>query len=76
MSDTALLQIEKSIEGLTTDEQLLLISRLAEKLRKHEQSESAFEAELAEMAADEEIQAELRRIEEDFAVADMDGLAE
>jgi hypothetical protein len=76
MSDAVLSQIEKSIEELPSDEQLLLISRMAERLRKNALNEAEFEAKLEEMAADMQIQAELRRIEEDFAVTELDGLSE
>ncbi len=54
---------------------LLLISRFADRLRKNARDEPGFEAELPDMAADEQIQAELSRIEQDFAVIEMDGLS-
>jgi hypothetical protein len=75
MSEIALVQIEKNIEALPADEQLLLISRVAEKLRKTSHSEFEFESQLAEMAADKQIQAELRNIERDFAITELDGLS-
>jgi hypothetical protein len=48
---------------LSVDEQLLLISRVAEKLRSKIDSEKDFDSELAEMANDENIQRELKEIE-------------
>lgn len=75
MSDAVLYQIEKTILELPADEQLLLISRVVDKLRKTAQNEAEFEARLAEMAADKQVQAELRRIEDDFAATELDGLA-
>ncbi|MEQ1605140.1 MAG: hypothetical protein ABL999_09745 [Pyrinomonadaceae bacterium] len=76
MNQTALSQIELSIRQLPTREQQLLISRVAETLRKQTEDENEFDRQMAAMAADEEIQAELKRIEQDFAVTDFDGLAE
>ena len=75
MSKIALTQLEKKIEALPADEQLLLISRVAEKLRGNAEREFEFESQLAKMAADEQIQAELRNIEHDFAFTELDGLA-
>ncbi len=74
MSQIVLSQIEKNIQQLSADEQLLLISRVAEKLRRKAEDEEEFEAQLAEMAKDENIQAELKNIEKDFAVTELDGL--
>jgi hypothetical protein len=76
MSEIILSQIEKNIRQLPFDEQLLLISRVAEKLRQTAQNEFDFEYDLTRMADDDEIQAELRSIEHDFAVTELDGLAE
>jgi hypothetical protein len=75
MNETALAQIEKSIEALPTEDQLLLISHVADKLRKSAKDEFEFEAQLAEMAADKQIQTELRNIEQDFEVTELGGLS-
>jgi hypothetical protein len=75
MSEIALSQIEKSVEDLPTADQLLLISRVAERLRREAQNDFEFDADLAEMAADEQVQAEMRRIEHDFSVTELDGLS-
>lgn len=63
MSQIVLSQIEQNILELPIDEQLLLISRVAERLRGKIDSEKDFESELAEMANDENIQRELKEIE-------------
>jgi len=76
MSQVILSQIEQNILQLPVDEQLLLISRVAERLRSKIDSEKDFEAELVEMANDENIQHELKEIEKDFRYTEFDGLAE
>jgi hypothetical protein len=76
MSQTILSEIEENILQLPVDEQLLLISRVAERLRSKIESENNFESELAEMANDGNIQRELKEIEEDFRYTELDGLAE
>lgn len=76
MNQTALSEIEQNIMSLSTNEQLLLISRVAEKLRKKNVAETDFEYELAEMANDVDIRRELKEIEEDFRYTELDGLTE
>jgi len=75
MSEIALIKIEETIQELPVDEQLLLISRVAEKLRQNAENDFEFEDELGRMADDAEIQAELKLIERDFASTELDGLA-
>jgi len=72
-------QIERSIETLPYDEQLQLIERLVHRLRKRlptngNQQQSEFERQLAAMANDPQIQAELKAIDEEFAGTESDGL--
>jgi hypothetical protein len=74
MNLAALSQIEDSISQLSLAEQLWLIERVAQRLRDTLGAQSAFNPQLAAMAADQEIQQELRRIEEEFAHAAADGL--
>ena len=75
MSRIVLSDIEQSILQLPDNEQLLLISRVAEKLRRRNiESESEFENQLAEMANDSEIKRELNQIETDFSETEFDGL--
>ncbi len=74
MSQVVLSEIEQNILQLSADEQLFLISRVAEKLRKKLDDVSDFEAQLVEMANDTDIQRELKEIEEDFRQTELDGL--
>jgi hypothetical protein len=75
MVSATLTCIEKQIDQLSQEEQLWLIEHLAARLRKHAVAErAAWQADLAAMAADPQIQAELRQIEQEFRVADLDGL--
>jgi hypothetical protein len=72
-------QIEKSIETLPFDEQLQLIERLVHRLRKKlsirsNQEQIEFERQVAMMANDPQIQAELQAIEKEFAGTENDGL--
>ncbi len=63
MSQIVLSQIEQNILQLPIDQQLLLISRVAERLRGKIDESSDFETSLVEMANDENIQRELKEIE-------------
>ena len=76
MSQIALSEIEQDVMRLSADEQLSLISRIAEKLRRKIDESTDFEKSLAEMANDADIQRELKEIEEDFRHTELDGLAE
>ncbi len=73
-------EIEQSIRALSIDEQLWLLERIAHELRQKTQSATqsivAFniEQQLVEMANDPAIQAELVAINQEFALAEMDGL--
>lgn len=62
MSQAILSQIEQNILELPIDEQLLLITRVAERLKGEVNAENDFESELAEMANDENIHRELKEI--------------
>ena len=74
MNRAALSQIEECISQLSLAEQLWLIERVAQRLRDTLGAQSTSDQQLAAMAADQEIQQELRRIEEEFAPAAADGL--
>ena len=63
MSQIVLSQIEQNILQLPIDQQLLLISRVAEKLRRKIDESSDFETSLVEMANDKNVQRELKEIE-------------
>ncbi len=71
----SLAQIEREIQQLSYDEQLLLIERLVHALRQRSRNARPdFEAALAEMAADPDIRRELEEIAQEFAGTEMDGL--
>ena len=74
MNLAALSQIEERIDQLPLAEQLWLIERVAQRLREKLDTQSTFDQQLAAMAAAQEMQQELRRIEEEFAHAAADGL--
>lgn len=74
MNFSVLSQIEERITQLPVDEQLWLIERVAQRLRKSMPKHSAFDAQFVMMAADPEIQCEIHKIDEEFAVAESDGL--
>jgi hypothetical protein len=75
MKKAALDDIEKRIEKLTQEEQLHLIERLAQGLRRGQTRRRPPRPEnLAAMAADPQIQAQLRLIEEEFRGTAADGL--
>jgi hypothetical protein len=78
MHSPVLSQIEKIIGLLSRDEQLWLIEQLAHRLledsMKNDRVEQAtFEIQLAAMATDPQIRAELQKIDREFAVTEGDG---
>jgi hypothetical protein len=74
MNLSVLSQIEARITQLPVDEQLWLIERVAQRLREYMLKQNALDAQLVAMAADPDIQRELHKIDEEFAVAESDGL--
>ena len=74
MNMMVLSQIEETIYELSLDEQLWLIERLAQHIRNTMAIKHNIETQLMAMANDPEIQNELQMIEEEFAVAEADGL--
>jgi hypothetical protein len=74
MNSSVLSQIEARITQLPVDEQLWLIERVAQRLREYMLKQNALDAQLVAMAADPDIQRELHKIDEEFAVAESDGL--
>ena len=74
MNLSELSQIEENIYQLSLAEQLWLIERVAQRIREKLVAQNALDQQLAAMAADQEMQHELRSIEEDFADAAADGL--
>jgi hypothetical protein len=72
-------EIEERIDHLSRHEQLWLIELLAHRLREGlkkstSPDQSHFKSQLLLMANDPEMQAELQKINQEFAVTEMDGL--
>lgn len=79
MRSPVLEQIEGMIRLLSREEQIWLIERLAHDLRESEArsripEQVTLKSQLAAMAADPEVQTELRKIEYEFSVTESDGL--
>ncbi|MEQ8169109.1 MAG: hypothetical protein ABRQ38_09455 [Candidatus Eremiobacterota bacterium] len=75
MPSPVLNKIQQMVELLSYQEQLLLIEYLANHLQKvNIPGKSNLEIELALMAEDVEIQAELEKIDKEFVLAENDGL--
>jgi len=72
MSQSPLAQLEERINQLSVSEQKALLERLARHVNA--QGDNGDEELLAQMAADPDIQREMREIESEFATADADGL--
>lgn len=67
-------ELEAHIDQLSVAEQLALLEYVAQRLRKNLGAQSDLENELVLMAADPDIQRELREINEEFASMEADGL--
>ena len=74
MNMPVLTQIQENINRLSSGEQLWLIEWLARRVREKTEAQSVWEKQLADMAADPEIISELRKIDAEFASAEVDGL--
>jgi hypothetical protein len=74
VNSTSLSQLEERISQLSLEEQLWLIARVAQRLHTQLVAHSPVEAQLMAMAADPEIQAELRAIAAEFVHTETDGL--
>lgn len=71
----SLSQIEKSINQLSRESQLLLVERIIHSLRKSGlKDQSNLDNQLSAMAADPEIKIESQKIKEEFAITESDGL--
>ncbi|RZM76666.1 hypothetical protein [Leptolyngbya iicbica] len=75
MSET-LQALEQTISTLSFSEKLWLLERIAQLLRTPHpiELEENWDNALADMAADPDIQAEIAHIDDEFRVAEMDGL--
>ena len=68
--------LEAAIEQLSLSEQLLLMERLASRIRSRTlRPQVATDTDLTEMANDPAIREELRLIEAEFALTEADGLS-
>lgn len=82
MNPPSLHQIEKMVSCLSDEEQLWLMERIIHNLRlsrtlNHPDSQGqTVEQQLVMMANDPGIQGELKAIDQEFAVTEMDGLTE
>jgi uncharacterized protein YicC (UPF0701 family) len=75
MAVSSVNEIESQFARLPTDSQLSLLERLVHQLRRNfGATQESWEAELSAMAADPQIQEELRRIDSEFGAAEADGL--
>ena len=79
MHSAILNQIEESICRLSRKEQLWLIEQLAYRLREDStksdiSKQTTFKSQLATMAADPEVIAEMQKIDHEFSVTEADGL--
>jgi hypothetical protein len=74
MNTLTLESIESAINHLSFLEQVQLLERLAQLIRRQTERPHSVENQLAAMAADPDIQRELRQIEAEFAGTEMDGL--
>ena len=75
MSALSLLnELEENIRRLPLDDQLLLIERVSHRIRTDISDKMDIDAQLSKMAADPEIQKELREIEQEFSTTEQDGL--
>jgi len=75
MNTIAITQLEETISRLSLKEQLLLLERLIQRLRQHLfATEDNRNNQLAAMANDPQMQQELKMINEEFAITELDGL--
>jgi hypothetical protein len=75
MNASLIERLEAEIGQLTLPDQLWLLERLIQRIRKRTlRTRPAFDAQLAVMAQDPNMQRELKEIEAEFVVAETDGL--
>lgn len=74
MPRSTLDRLTDAIDQLPLSDQLLLLERLAQRIRTRVAPSDTGADLVAAMAADPEIRAELRQIEAEFAVTNADGL--
>jgi hypothetical protein len=74
MKSTALQEIEKHLPALSAEENLWLIEQLVQHLRDRQHRQQQEEEALDALAADPDIQREIREIAEEFAGTEEDGM--
>lgn len=75
MNVMTLPQIEKNVSMLSREDQLLLLERMIHRLRKKDiKEENILNSQVVAMANDPEIQLELRKINDEFAITESNGL--
>ena len=79
MPSAVLNQIEESVNRLSRKEKLWLIEQIAHRLRggsmkSNTWEQHTFKDQLVAMASDPEIQTELQKINQEFAITESDGL--
>jgi hypothetical protein len=76
MKPSFLDEIENRFDALSLEEQLQVLERLVRRLRKRSapRKKAAWGSDLAAMAADSQIQEELRKIDAEFRPTEGDGL--
>ena len=75
MSEFTLSQIEEGFSKLPISEQRGLIDRLVRRVNEQTSNQNKdVDDQLAQMAADPDIQREVQEIEQEFALTDSDGL--
>jgi hypothetical protein len=67
-------QLEENIYELPLNDQLCLMERLAQHIRNEMSESQELEKQISAMANDPQIQRELRVIETEFSITELDGL--
>jgi len=74
MNISAISQIEETFSRLSPDEQQFTIEKLSQHFRTNLSMHTGIELQFEAMAKDTEIQNELKKINEEFAFVEADGL--
>jgi hypothetical protein len=74
MATAVVSEIEREFARLSPEAQLLLLERLVHRTRVAVAGNDGWETDLAAMAADPELQREMRHVDAEFSVTESDGL--
>lgn len=75
MTTMTLEQLDETLDSLSFDDHLLLMERLAHRIRTYKtRQRSKMDLALEAMANDPDIQREMKQIEREFMVTELDGL--